>query len=78
MMIRRIFSQANQLRSLIQSAMGLSPPQSSQRADLVRDEFGLHKMIVAVTSAGKVQSKNVFILFSDRTMKSVYYFRYTA
>ncbi|XP_012260554.2 ER membrane protein complex subunit 1 isoform X1 [Athalia rosae] len=54
MMIRRICSQANQLRTLLQAVMGFAPPQSNQRADLVRDEFGLHKMIVAVTSPGKI------------------------
>ncbi|XP_046465087.1 ER membrane protein complex subunit 1 isoform X1 [Neodiprion pinetum] len=54
MMVRRICSQANQLKGLLQAVMGFSPPQSTQRADLVRDEFGLHKMIVAVTSAGKI------------------------
>lgn len=54
MMLRRITSQANQLKTFLQSVLGLDPPQSNQRADLVRDKFGLHKMIVAVTSCGKV------------------------
>jgi len=30
------------------------PPSAGQRAGLVRDEFGLHKMVVVVSSAGKV------------------------
>lgn len=37
--------------------MGLgAPPSASQKAGLVRDAFGLHKMIVAVTASGKVQN----------------------
>ena len=54
MMFRRITSQVNQARTFFQSVLGFNPPQSNQRADLVRDKFGLHKMIVAVTSSGKV------------------------
>ncbi|XP_033226104.1 ER membrane protein complex subunit 1 isoform X2 [Belonocnema kinseyi] len=54
MMLRRITSQANQLKTFLQSVLGLDTPQSNQRADLVRDKFGLHKMIVAVTSCGKI------------------------
>ncbi|KAJ8672798.1 hypothetical protein QAD02_004058 [Eretmocerus hayati] len=54
MLVRRLTSQANQMRSFVQTLLGLEPQQSSQRADLVRDKFGLHKMIVAVTSTGKL------------------------
>lgn len=54
MLIRRLSSQANQVKAFVQAALGLEPQQSSQRADLVRDKFGLHKMIVAVTSSNKV------------------------
>jgi hypothetical protein len=54
MLMRRLSSQANQVKAFAQAALGLEPQQSNQRADLVRDKFGLHKMIVAVTSAGKV------------------------
>ena len=54
MMLRRISSQINQVKLFLRSVLGLEPPQSNQRADLVRDKFGLHKMIVAVTSIGKV------------------------
>lgn len=54
MIIRRISSQVYQAKSLIQSLLGIEPQQSNQRADLVRDKFGLHKMIVAVTSCGKI------------------------
>ncbi|OXU30919.1 hypothetical protein TSAR_001886 [Trichomalopsis sarcophagae] len=54
MLVRRLTSQANQASTFIQSLLGLEPQQSSERADLVRDKFGLHKMIVAVTSAGKI------------------------
>lgn len=54
MLLRRLSSQANQAKALLQAALGILPQQNNQRADLVRDKFGLHKMIVAVTSAGKV------------------------
>ncbi|XP_014599099.1 PREDICTED: ER membrane protein complex subunit 1 isoform X1 [Polistes canadensis] len=54
MMLRRIVSQFNQAKAFIQSMLDLVPQQSNQRTDLVRDKFSLHKMIVAVTSAGKI------------------------
>ncbi|XP_014216207.1 ER membrane protein complex subunit 1 isoform X2 [Copidosoma floridanum] len=54
MLIRRLTSQANQMKTFIESILGLEPLQSSQRADLVRDKFGLHKIIVAVSNAGKI------------------------
>lgn len=54
MMIRRITSQFNQAKAFVQSMLDLVPQQSHQRSDLVRDKFNLHKMIVAVTSAGKI------------------------
>jgi hypothetical protein len=44
-----------QLRALLLTILGLGePPSAGQRAGLVRDEFGLHKMIVVASSAGKV------------------------
>ncbi|XP_047343681.1 ER membrane protein complex subunit 1 isoform X1 [Vespa velutina] len=54
MMLRRIISQFNQAKAFIQSMLDLVPQQSNQRTDLVRDKFNLHKMIVTVTSAGKI------------------------
>lgn len=54
MFLRRLTAQMNQVRSLFQTTFDINLPQSNQRADLVRDKFGLHKMIVVVTSAGKV------------------------
>ncbi|KAK3926933.1 ER membrane protein complex subunit 1 [Frankliniella fusca] len=53
---RRLVSQALQLQHLMQSVFGLDEPHqpSGQRADLVRDDFGLHKMIVVATKAGKL------------------------
>lgn len=53
---RRLVSQALQLQHLLQTMFGLQEPiqPSGQRADLVRDEFGLHKMIIVATKAGKV------------------------
>ncbi|KAL0117773.1 hypothetical protein PUN28_008875 [Cardiocondyla obscurior] len=54
MFLRRITSQINQARAFFQTILDLVPQQSSQRIDLVQDKFGLHKMIVVVTSAGKL------------------------
>ena len=55
MFVHRLTSQLLQLRSLFLAVLGLGePPSAGQRAGLVRDEFGLHKMIVAASSAGKV------------------------
>lgn len=54
MMTRRITAQMNQAKSMFQAAFDMNPQPSNQRADLVRDRFGLHKMIVVVTTAGKV------------------------
>ncbi|XP_024882307.1 ER membrane protein complex subunit 1 isoform X3 [Temnothorax curvispinosus] len=54
MFLRRITSQINQARAFFQTILDLVPQQSNQRIDLVQDKFGLHKMIVAVTSAGKL------------------------
>lgn len=58
MFVRRIASQLLQLQSLLLTVLGLREPtiNSQGRADLVRDQFGLHKMIVAVTSVGKVSN----------------------
>ncbi|CAL1684437.1 unnamed protein product [Lasius platythorax] len=52
MFLRRITSQINQARAFFQTILNLGPQQSNQHTDLVRDKFGLHKMIVAATSAG--------------------------
>lgn len=58
--LRRISTQLLQVRSLLLTVLGLGePPSASQRLGLIRDEFGLHKMIVAATSAGKV-SFNIY------------------
>ncbi|KAK7866597.1 hypothetical protein R5R35_010431 [Gryllus longicercus] len=55
MFTHRLLSQTLQLRLLILSILGLGdPPSAGQRAGLVRDEFGLHKMIVIATGVGKL------------------------
>ncbi|XP_011303674.1 ER membrane protein complex subunit 1 isoform X2 [Fopius arisanus] len=69
MMTRRVTAQFNQLKSFLQSSFGVTPQASNQRADLVRDKFGLHKMIVVVTSAGKlfgIESKKGEIIWQLR------------
>lgn len=55
MFVRRVSSQLLQLQSLLLTVFGLREPTTKNgRADLVRDDFGLHKVIFAVTSVGKV------------------------
>lgn len=55
MLARRVTSQLLQLQALVLTVLGLKEPTiTNGRADLVRDDFGLHKIIVAVTSVGKV------------------------
>lgn len=49
-----------QVRNLVLTVMGLGqPPSASQKAGLVRDAFGLHKMMVIVTASGKVCNHNL-------------------
>lgn len=57
MFVRRLFSQLQQLRNLFATVLGIieSPSEiTGTKSNLVRDQFGLHKIIVAVTSAEKV------------------------
>lgn len=54
-MIRRITSQVTHAKNIFLHVIGGGPaPSPSQRAGLVRDNFGLHKMIVVVTRSGKI------------------------
>lgn len=53
--MRRITTQALQIKSLFLHVIGLGPPPTdTQRAGLVRDSFGLHKMLVILTRSGKI------------------------
>ncbi|XP_034174844.1 ER membrane protein complex subunit 1 isoform X2 [Osmia lignaria lignaria] len=54
MIFRRVSSQFKQAKAFFQLILNFTPQQSNQRTDLVRDKFGLHKMIVVVTSPGKL------------------------
>lgn len=55
MLTRRLSSQMKQFRLLLLTVLGSKTSQSAaQQADLVRDEFGLHKIIVVATRCGKV------------------------
>ncbi|XP_073989835.1 ER membrane protein complex subunit 1 isoform X2 [Rhodnius prolixus] len=56
MLTRRLSSQLLQLKTLISTVIGLasSSKMADGRAELVRDTFGLHKIIVAVTKSSKV------------------------
>jgi ER membrane protein complex subunit 1 len=53
---RRFTSQLLQVKVIFQTVLGLVQPSSTKSTStaLVRDSFGLHKMIVVVTSAGKL------------------------
>uniref|UniRef100_A0A8D8KS46 ER membrane protein complex subunit 1 n=1 Tax=Culex pipiens TaxID=7175 RepID=A0A8D8KS46_CULPI len=54
-MQRRISNQIAHVKNLVLHVLGLGPaPSKAQRAGLVRDDFGLHKMLVVVTASGKV------------------------
>lgn len=53
--IHRISSQMLHFKSLFLHVVGLGPkPSATQKAGLVRDAFGLHKMLVILTKSGKV------------------------
>ncbi|KAG8315849.1 DUF1620 super, partial [Homalodisca vitripennis] len=56
MLVRRVTSQLLQLQTLLMTVFGLREPSNNvnELADLVRDDFGLHKIIVAFTSVGKI------------------------
>ncbi|CRL03016.1 CLUMA_CG016197, isoform A [Clunio marinus] len=52
---RRLHSQYGMVKNIVLHVLGLGPPPSfSERAGLVRDDFGLHKMMVIVTESGKM------------------------
>ncbi|XP_059616170.1 ER membrane protein complex subunit 1 isoform X2 [Phlebotomus argentipes] len=52
---RRLTSQVFQVKNLFLTVLGLGSLSTSSRVDLlVRDSFGLHKMIVLLTASGKL------------------------
>lgn len=52
---RRIHSQITHIRNVFLTVIGLgASPSDSEKAGLVRDSFGLHKMIVTITKSGKL------------------------
>lgn len=54
-MYRRMHSQYGVVKNIVLHVLGLGPPPSfSQKAGLVRDDFGLHKMMVIMTQSGKL------------------------
>lgn len=53
--IRRITGQSAMIKNLFLHVMGLGATQTdTQKAGLVRDSFGLHKMLVVLTKSGKL------------------------
>uniref|UniRef100_A0A6B2E753 ER membrane protein complex subunit 1 n=1 Tax=Phlebotomus kandelakii TaxID=1109342 RepID=A0A6B2E753_9DIPT len=53
--VRRLTSQVFQVKNLFLTVMGLGGLSTSSNVDhLVRDSFGLHKMIVILTASGKL------------------------
>jgi ER membrane protein complex subunit 1 len=54
-MYRRLHSQYGMVKNIVLHVLGLGPPPSfSQKAGLVRDDFGLHKMMVILSESGKL------------------------
>ncbi|XP_055523528.1 ER membrane protein complex subunit 1 isoform X2 [Wyeomyia smithii] len=52
---RRIASQIGHVKNMVLHVLGLGPaPSKAQKAGLVRDDFGLHKMLIVVTTSGKI------------------------
>lgn len=52
---RRLHSQYGMVKNIVLHVLGLgAPPSFSERAGLVRDDFGLHKMMVILTESGKL------------------------
>lgn len=55
MFFRRLVSQSMQLQNLFLTVAGLRGASSLRdKEGLIRDDFGLHKLIVVVTAAGKI------------------------
>lgn len=53
--VNRLISQSQHLKSFLCHLLGLGPkPSDTERAGLVRDAFGLHKMLVVLTKSGKI------------------------
>ncbi|XP_073827730.1 ER membrane protein complex subunit 1 isoform X1 [Musca autumnalis] len=53
--VHRIGSQVMHFKSLLLHVIGLgAKPSATQKAGIVRDAFGLHKMLVVLTKSGKV------------------------
>lgn len=53
--VNRLITQSQHLKSVLFQVLGLGPkPSDSTRAGLIRDAFGLHKMLVILTKSGKV------------------------
>lgn len=52
---RRLAGQVTHLRNTVLAVLGLGAlPSATQQAGLVRDAFGLHKMLVILTASGKL------------------------
>ena len=54
MLYRRVHSQCLQALNAVVSILGLKEHTGKSRADLVKDPFGLHKLIIIITKASKV------------------------
>ncbi|CAH1407951.1 unnamed protein product [Nezara viridula] len=54
MLYRRIHSQCLQVVNAVISILGLKEHRSESREDLVKDQFGLHKLIIIVTNVAKI------------------------
>lgn len=76
--IQRITTQVNHVRHLVQTVFDVvSTQQIPKSEELTRDAFGLHTIIVVVTSSGKVKTKLKSIEFSRTNLRlSFAAFRY--
>ncbi|XP_014285151.1 ER membrane protein complex subunit 1 isoform X2 [Halyomorpha halys] len=54
MLYRRIHSQCLQIVNAVISILGLKEHRNQSREDLVKDQFGLHKLIIIVTKVAKI------------------------
>lgn len=54
MFYRRVHSQCLQVMNFVTGILGLKDSKGTSRTDLVKDPFGLHKLIIIVTRASKV------------------------
>lgn len=62
--IQRVTTQLNHVGHLLRTLFDVvSTHQIPTKGELTRDSFGLHTIIVVLTSSGKVIQHNIFLYF---------------